>query len=113
MAASPSPVPLLDVNIASRFRLPERLWLKIQAGLPAHPPWAQGGRPPSDDRPLMEGICHLTVTGIQWCALPRWFGLKSTVHRRFQEWVRARVFHKLWKWGLLLYDKEVGINWTW
>ncbi|MGI0068264.1 MAG: IS5 family transposase [Thermoplasmata archaeon] len=113
MAATPSPLPLLDANIAPRFRLPEALWVKIHAVLPAHPPRPKGGRPPSDDRQIMEGIYFLTVTGIQWCALPRCFGPKSTVHGRFQEWVHTGVFRRLWKRGLLLYDEEVGINWTW
>jgi putative transposase len=61
----------------------------------------------------MEGIYYLTRTGIQWCALPRCFGPKSTVHDRFEEWVGAGVFRKLWKRGLLFYDEEVGIHWTW
>ncbi len=61
----------------------------------------------------MEGVYYLTVTGIQWCALPRCFGPKSTVHGRFPEGVRTGVFRKLWKRGLLRYDAEVGINWTW
>lgn len=37
----------------------------------------------------------------------------SAAHRRFQEWVVAGVFTKLWKAGLLRYDKLEGIDWTW
>lgn len=113
MAASTSSLPILDANIAPRFRLPEALWARIQAILPAHPPRPNGGRPPCDDRQIMEGIYYLIVTGMQWCALPRCFGPKSTVHGRFQQWVDAGAFHKLWKRGLLHYDDEVGIQWTW
>ena len=100
MAALCTDLPILDANIDSRFRLPEPLWVKVQAVLPAHPPHPLGGRPPADDRQCMEAIYYLTRTGIQWCALPRCFGPKSTVHGRFQQWVQARVFHKLWKRGL-------------
>jgi putative transposase len=113
MAALSTPLPILDANIAPRFRLPEALWVKIQAILPAHAPHPKGGRPFSDDRQCMEGIYYLTVTGIQWCALPRCFGPKSTVHGRFEAWAVAGVFHKLWKRGLLFYDDKVGIDWTW
>jgi putative transposase len=113
MAAPATSLPILDTNIDSRFRLPEALWMKIQAILPSHPPRPKGGRTPRDDRQCMEGIYYLTRTGIQWCALPRCFGPKSTVHDRFEAWVGAGVFHKLWKRALLFYDEEVGINWTW
>lgn len=37
----------------------------------------------------------------------------STAHRRFQEWERAGVFHEIWRQGLLDYDEQVGIDWTW
>jgi putative transposase len=97
MVASATSLPILDSNIAPRFRLPEPLWLKIEAVLPPHLPSPKGGRPRSDDRQCLEGIYYLTRTGIQWCALPRCFGPKSTVHDRFEEWVRSGVFHKLWK----------------
>jgi putative transposase len=113
MAASLGALPALDADIAPCFRLPEPLWLKIQATLPAHPPHPRGGRPSTDDRLCMEGIYYVTRTGCQWCALPRCFGPKSTVHGRFQQWVEAGVFHKMWKRGLVFYDEEVGINWTW
>ncbi|MFZ0699779.1 MAG: IS5 family transposase [Thermoplasmata archaeon] len=99
--------------IAPRFRLPEPLWLRIQAILPIHPPQPRGGRPFRDDRQCLEGIYYLTVTGIQWGALPRCFGPKSTVHDRFEQWVNAGVFRKLWKRGLVEYDQKVGIRWTW
>jgi len=37
----------------------------------------------------------------------------STVHDRFQEWVRAGVFRRMWRAGLLRYDEKVGIGWQW
>jgi putative transposase len=37
----------------------------------------------------------------------------STAHDRFQEWVKAGVFHQLWKAGLLEYDKKKGLDWAW
>ena len=113
MVAACTSLPRLEDSIEPRFRLPDELWTKIETVLPSHPPHPKGGRPWANDRQCMEGIYYLTRTGIQWCALPRCFGPKSTVHGRFQEWVEAGVFHKLWKRGLLFYDAEVGINWTW
>ena len=37
----------------------------------------------------------------------------STVHDRFQEWVAAGVFARLWQEGLLAYDAERGLEWEW
>lgn len=113
MAAVSTSLSLLDSFIEPQFRLPDLLWTKIQAVLPARAAHPKGGRPWADDRLCMEGLYYLTRTGIQWCALPRCFGPKSTVHDRFELWIRSGVFHRLWKRGLLFYDEEVGIRWTW
>jgi transposase len=37
----------------------------------------------------------------------------STAHLRFQEWVRAEVFSKLWQVGLERYDELKGLDWSW
>jgi hypothetical protein len=49
---------------------------------------------------------------MQWNALDL-VGPCSSSHRRFQEWERAGVFHEIWREGLLDYDDEVGIDWSW
>jgi hypothetical protein len=48
------------------------------------------------ERMKATGICHY-----------------SSAHRRFQEWERAGVFHEIWRQGLLDYDEQVGIDWSW
>ncbi|CAN5807706.1 hypothetical protein BH23THE1_BH23THE1_26220 [soil metagenome] len=44
---------------------------------------------------------------------PKEYGSGSTCHRRFQEWNSIDVFKKTWDRLLKIYDKEIGINWTW
>jgi putative transposase len=61
----------------------------------------------------MEGVLYVLKTGIPWRALPRCFGPATTLHDRFQEWAAARVFDRLWERCLLVYDEEIGIEWTW
>lgn len=112
-AALATSLSTIDSIIPSAFRLPDPLWVRLQALLPPHPRRPKGGRPPADDRQCMEGIFYVIRTGCQWCALPRCFGTKPTTHGRFQQWAEAGDFHKAWKRGLLFYDEEVGINWTW
>ena len=84
MVAACTSLPRLEDSIEPRFRLPDEIWTKIETVLPSHPPHPKGGRPWANDRQCMEGIYYLTRTSIQWCALPRCFGPKSTVHGRFQ-----------------------------
>ena len=52
--------------------------------------------------------------GCQWNALKETrICSSSSVHRRFQERVKAGVFAALWREGLLAYDGLLGIDWTW
>jgi transposase len=62
----------------------------------------------------MDAILLVLRTGMQWNALDA-IGVcnSSTAHRRFQEWERAGVFHEIWRQGLLDYDEQVGIDWSW
>jgi transposase len=61
----------------------------------------------------MDGIFYVLRTGCQWKALPRTIDAASTVHDRFQLWVEAGVFRRLWEAGLLEYDALKGLDWEW
>jgi len=53
-------------------------------------------------------------TGGQWEALNQTeLCAKSTAHDRFQEWVAAGVFLRLWQAGVEAYDDVEGIEWAW
>jgi transposase len=59
---------------------------------------AAAGRHPRisacDDRRFFNGLIWLLRTGAQWKALPAEFGPRSTLHARFQEWVREGAFDR-------------------
>ena len=95
------------------WTISEALWSKIAPLLPPARPKPKGGRPRMPDRPAMEAIFYVLRTGCQWKALPRSLGAASTVHDRFQEWVRAGVFARMWEAGLMEYDEAQGIDWSW
>jgi putative transposase len=61
----------------------------------------------------LHGILYRLRTGCQWKALSAAFGSGSTCHRRFQEWVAAHLFEKLWRVLLRWYDRRVGMAWAW
>jgi putative transposase len=96
------------------WRMPDWLWERIMPLLPAppfHPLGCHAPRVP--DRDAMEAILLVLRTGMQWNALNA-TGVcsSSSAHRRFQEWERAGVFHEIWRRGLLDYDEQVGIDWS-
>jgi len=97
------------------WRLPDPLWARIAELLPPRPVHPLGCHNPRvDDRRAMDAIFFVLRTGCQWNALNA-TGIcsSSSAHRRFQEWVAAGVFRKLWQLGLAEYDGLKGIKWRW
>ena len=72
-----------------------------------------GGRPPRPDRDCADAIFFVLRTGCQWEALDA-TGIcpHSTAHDRFQEWVEAGVWIKLWQVLLEEYDELEGLDWS-
>ena len=67
------------------WQVDDVLWALLAPLLRSTKDRQKPGRPRVDDRPLFNGLIWLARTGSQWVALPREFGSKSTLHRRF--WV--------------------------
>jgi transposase len=99
-----------------RWLVSDELWCVVEPLLPKPRRRARwrGGRPRVPDRHALNGILFVLRTGCQWNALNA-TGIcsSSTAHRRFQQWVRAGVFAKLWQQGLTDYDELKGIDWRW
>lgn len=96
------------------WRMPDWLWQRIDPLLPPRPPHPLGCHNPRvPDRDAMDSILLVLRTGMQWNALDLTGPAgSSSSHRRFQEWVKAGVFHEIWRQGLLAYDEQVGIDWS-
>jgi transposase len=111
MARASARPPVVDDG----WRLPDPLWTRIAELLPPRPAHPLGCHNPRvDDRRAMDASFFVLRTGCQWNALNA-TGLcsSSSAHRRFQEWVQAGVFHRLWQLGLTEYDGLRGIEWRW
>ena len=104
------------MNPRQSYQVSDELWAKIQQLLPERVNTHRfgGGRPPADDRMCLNAILFVLRTGCQWNALNA-TGIcpSSTAHDRFQQWVQAGVFERLWAAGLLEYDKLKGVDWAW
>jgi transposase len=98
------------------FRISDELWKVLYPLLPEHVNTHRfgGGRPRVPDRRCADAIFYVLRTGGQWEALNQTeLCAKSTAHDRFQEWVAAGVFLRLWQAGVARYDELQGIEWTW
>ena len=104
-----------DKSSHSLYRVSDELWEKIEPLLPQHThPRELGGRPRVPDRQIMNGILFVLRTGCQWKALDETnICSGSTAHSRFQEWMGAGFFQRLWQMGLEKYDELKGLDWSW
>lgn len=103
----------MKITASSYRRMPDALWKRLAKLLPKPKPHPKGGRPPLDMRRVADGIYYVMRTGCPWKAAPQEFGSGSSLHRYFQDWCRRGVFRKLWKQGLVEYDRRKGIGWRW
>ena len=98
------------------FQISDDLWAVLQPLLPVHVNTHRfgGGRPRVADRACADAIFFVLRTGCQWQALDHTeLCAHSTAHDRFQAWVEADVFLKLWKAGVERFDEVHGIEWDW
>jgi transposase len=108
--------PRAAVNpVPASYRLTDELWAGLQPLLPVHVNGHRvgGGRPRVPDRQCAEAIFYVLRTGCQWGALEATDVCPhSTAHDRFQEWVAAGVFLKLWQAGVEQFDEPQGLDWS-
>ena len=71
-------------------------WRVVSVILPHDPVRAdKRGRPWTDRRTVLNGVLWILRTGAPWKDLPPRYGAYQTVHRRFQQWVRAGVLEQV------------------
>ena len=99
------------------FTISGTLWTRIEPLLPVHVPKPHPlgrHRRRIADREVLNAIFFVLRTGCQWKALDATGLCKgSTAHSRFQEWVKAGVFARLWDEALRDYDELTGLNFAW
>jgi putative transposase len=98
------------------FRISDELWAVLEPLIPVRVNTHRfgGGRPRVPERRCADAIFFVLRTGCQWEALKQTdLCAKSTAHDRFQEWVQAEVFLKLWYAGVEQFAELQGIDWNW
>lgn len=90
-----------DLSAGAECQIADELWASIAPLLPPERPKKKPGRPRMDDRKAMAAILYVLRAGCRWKAMPRSLGAASTVHDRFQEWLRAGVFARMQHDGVI------------
>lgn len=99
------------------FCISDTRWARLSPHLPvhvskAHPLGCHRRRVP--DRQVLDGIFFVLRTGCQWKALRATGSCSgSTAHSRFQEWVQAGIFARLWDVALQDDDELIGLDCEW
>jgi putative transposase len=103
-------------EVTAGFWVSDELGAVLEPLLPKHRNTHRfgGGKPRTPDRQCADAIFYVLRTGGQWGALDA-TGLcpYSTAHDRFQGWVAAGVFVKLWRAGVEQFDELKGLDWRW
>ena len=100
----------------TKFRISDELWAVLEPLLPIYENKHRygGGRPRTPNRLCADAIFYVLRTGCQWQALDETdLCPHSTAHDRYQEWVEADVFLKLWQAGVEQFDELKGLDWDW
>ena len=105
------------MTTTQEFSISDTLWARLEPLLPVHVPKPHPlgrHRRRIADRDVLNGIFFVLRTGCQWKALDATGLCKgSTAHSRFQQWVQAGVFARLWDEALQDYDDLIGLNFAW
>ena len=99
----------------NHYSIPGKLWKLLKKHLPKPPKVRGRGRPPVNNRDVINGIWYVLWTGCQWKSIQKeWFGVSSSVlHERFQTWQQQGLFEKMFKVIVKYYAREHGIGWKW
>jgi transposase len=79
-----------------RYDVSNEAWKRIE---PILPPQVTGkrGRPPKDNRVMLNGMIWIDRTGAQWRELPECYGPWQGVYARFRKWKEEGVLERVFK----------------
>jgi transposase len=93
-----------------RHELTDEQWELIQPILPVQ---RQGGkgRPPREQREMLNGMMWIVRTGAPWRDLPERFGPWQTVYHYFNAWRKEGVFDRILEALQIRLDAKGCIDW--
>jgi transposase len=100
--------PILVAGAVGRRGLSDREWARLR---PVLPPRTRTGRPPKDDRLVLDALLWLARTGAPWRDLPERFGPWRSVATRFYRWTRSGLWERILSALRRIADTRGGIDW--
>jgi transposase len=94
----------------TRF-LNDEQWNKVEPLLPKPKLRPRGGRPPADNRQVLEGILWILRTGARWEDLPKRYPSSSTCWRRLKLWEEMGIWLDIWRAFLAQLDAKGALDW--
>jgi transposase len=91
--------------------LTDEQWSKIEPLLPKVPEKRKKGRPPAQNRDVLEGILWVLKTGARWKDVPAPLPSGSTCRRRLLRWEEEDLWLKIWRSFLADLDEKQILDW--
>jgi len=79
-----------------RYEMSNEEWERIAPLLPAQRT-GQKGRPPKDNRLMLNGMLWIARSGAQWRELPEYYGSWQSVYARFRKWQENGVLEGVFR----------------
>ena len=92
--------------------LTDAQWEKIRPLLPKRPRRPRGGRPPANDRKVLEGILWILRSGARWQDLPDEFPSPATCWRRLRDWEERGIWLTIWRAFLAELNQRGQLDWS-
>lgn len=86
-------------------------WKMLEPLLPNPKRNPKGGRPPVDNRKVLESILWVLRTGARWQDLPDRYPSASTCWRRLHLWEEQGVWLDVWRKFFSMLDKKGALDW--
>jgi transposase len=87
-------------------------WEKIRPLLPKRPRRPRGGRPPANDRKVLEGILWILRSGARWQDLPEEFPSPGMCWRRLRDWEEQGIRLAIWHAFLAELNQREQLDWS-
>ena len=97
----------------NRGDLTDTQWARIEPLLPPRrpPKGSKGGRPRTDDRPMLNGILWILRTGAPWPDLPPRYGPPSSVSTRLYRWQESGLWDQIFAAVQAEAEAEGELDW--
>ena len=79
-----------------RYELTDQEWEQIAALLPPEKT-GKPGRPPKDNRTMLNGMVWIARSGAPWRDLPERYGPWNSVYSRFRKWIDDGILDNIFR----------------